>query len=933
MNPERLRQIEELYHQAAERSPDEREAFLAEACGNDSELLRDVWPLLAQDPSAGPMEQPVLQVAVNLLGHAPNTQWAPGTRVGPYQIVSRLAEGGMGDVYKARDTRLGREVAIKTAKEEFSGRFQREARAISALNHPRICTLHDIGPDYLVMELVEGETLASRLQDGRLPMEVVLRYGAEIADALAAAHSKGITHRDLKPANIMVTKGGIKLLDFGLAKFAKTGEAAISFVDSASASETIVGTPAYMAPEQLQGQACDARTDIFAFGLVLYEMAAGKRPFAGDTRATLSAAILQCDPPPLERASPQFAHLVKRCLAKDPENRWQSARDLSAELVWIAEAPEQVAAGLLTAKSRRLPYAFAAIAAVSAIALAAVHFRETPPEAQVVRASIFPPENVIFDLGSDATGPVAVSPDGRRLVFSAKSINGTSQLYVRAMDALTAQPLAGSDRAIHPFWSHDSRSIGFFADGKLKKIDASGGPAFTLSEAPLGRGGTWNRQGEIVFAPRTGPLHKIGGIASPVTTMEATPASVIHANPCFLPDGRHFLYSAVPAASNNVVIHIASLDSKEDKIVGTAGSNALYSQGYLLFLLVDTLMAQPFDSTRLAATADAIPLAEHVNSGAISVSGNGLLVYQASAANERLSWFERSGKLLATLGDPGLLGVLNFSPDRGALAISIREGATSNANIWIYDIARSLKTRFTLDPADVKAGIWSPDGTMIVFSSNRNGHADLYRKPSSRTGNEELLYADNLEKRPTSWSRDGKFLLYSAAGDLKTGQDLWVLPEPGGAPGLGNKPFPFQRTPFSEYHGEFSPDGRWISYQSDESEHFEIYAAPFRGPNATAGARRQISTAGGVLARWSRDGKEIFYVGSDRQLMAAEVDTRDDTLKVSRVRSLFGPLITGRGFLYGVSADGQRFLAVVTGEQKPNTPLTLVQNWTAGLKK
>jgi Tol biopolymer transport system component/predicted Ser/Thr protein kinase len=839
-----------------------------------------------------------------------------GDRLGPYEIVAPIGKGGMGEVYRALDPRVGREVAIKVSAEEFSERFEREARAIAALNHPNICQLYDVGPNYLVMELVEGVE-----PKGPLPLEEALPIAKQIVDALAEAHEKGVVHRDLKPGNIkMKADGTVKVLDFGLATVAQPSTTVPDPANSptltmaATQAGMILGTAGYMSPEQARGKQVDKRADIWAFGVVLYEMLTGKRLFQGDDITDTLAAVLRHEPD-WEQVPAKVRRLLRRCLAKDPAKRLRDIGD-----VWelLEEVPQVVAAG-----GRAMAWKIAAGAlAIVALGVSFIHFREKPPETPLLRATILPPENATADY-INGLGLPALSPDGKRIVFGARSADGKAPLWVRSLDALTAQPLAGTDGAIFPFWSPDSRFIAFFADGKLKKIDATGGPALTLADAPLGRGGSWSREGVIVFQPANtaGPLVRVssaGGASSPLKTAQGR-------LPWFLPDGQHFLYQVLGA---NPAIRVGSLDGGETKMVMEAGSNALYAQGHILFLRDGTLMAQVFDPKRLVTTGEAVPVAEQIqtvlNSGTVgvfSVSETGMLAYRSGIAfgGLQLTWFDRNGEQGAAVGEPANVVAFQFSPDRKSIAAEIQD--RTNLDIWTYDVSRGLRTRLTFDPSTDINPVWSPDGRSIVFTSNRKGHYDLYRKSANGGGAEELLYADNLDKHPTSCSADGKSLLYFTGGN----PDLWVLPLTGGA-----KPFPFLQTAFVEVDGQFSPDGHWIAYQSNESQRFEIYIASFPGP----GGKRQISTAGGTIPRWRQDGKEIFYMGPDRRLMAAEVTTQGGTLEAGQVRPLFGAANMTQGVpFYDVSADGQHFLLRTFPEQKAGEPLTLVQNWTAALKK
>jgi Tol biopolymer transport system component len=896
---------------------------------------------------------------------------ATGAKLGPYEITGAIGAGGMGEVYRARDMRLDRIVAIKVLPAHLAGRaelrerFDREAKTIASLNHPHICTLYDTGHqdeiDFLVMEYLEGETLAQRLQKGALPIQQVLQYAIEISDALDKAHRKGITHRDLKPGNIMLTKSGTKLLDFGLAKLAQeavpaTPESQLPTMKSGITGEgTILGTLQYMAPEQVEAKEVDARTDIFAFGAVAYEMATGKKAFEGKTQASLIAKILETEPPPISSLQPMtppaLDRVVKKCLAKEPEKRWQAASDVCDELKWIAEGGSQTGMPAPISASRksalgdgRLAWIVAAVFFLAASALGYfVYSRPVPQQAHAVRFTLFPPDKWSLAgtgaVTTGATAPVMISPDGQRVAFVAISGEGKSLLWVRSLDTLTVQSFAGTEGASAPFWSPDSRSLAFFAGGKLKKIDVSGGPPITLCDAPDNRGGTWNRDGLILFAPtNTSVLQKVsasGGLPAPATVLGQGELGQIR--PSFLPDGQHFLYSTIaPRPGLGGPIYLGSLDSAERKVLFNANSaNALYAQGYLLFLRETTLIAQPFDARRLVLTGDAFPIAERIRTststqpyGYFSASENGALVYQTGAetANSQLLWFDRTGKQIGALGDPADYSALELSPDGKRASVSIPDDAGKGEDIWLYDMARGLRTRFTFGPSNVFGSVWSPDGSRIVFNSRRKGSFDLYQKASSGAGSEETLLEDNLNKYPDSWSPDGKFILYESLGSSRN-SNLFVLPLTG-----DRKPYPLLQTKFGEADGRISPDGRWVAYRSNESGRNEIYVAPFPGP----GGKWQISTAGGYFPRWRHDGSEIFFLTLDSRLIVASVNGKGVGFEVGAVKPLFATRIvafTGAGYQYDASADGQRFLINTSPEQATSAPITVVLNWTAGLKK
>jgi Tol biopolymer transport system component len=884
---------------------------------------------------------------------------AAGTKLGPYEILSPLGAGGMGEVYKARDTRLERTVAVKvlpthmSASPEVRQRFEREAKTISQLSHPHICALYDVGRqndvEFLVMELLEGETLSDRLAKGPLPLEQALRYGQEIADALDKAHRQGIVHRDLKPGNVMLTKSGAKLLDFGLAKAMAPPEAKSSLTSlptqqGLTQEGTILGTFQYMAPEQLEGKDADARTDIFAFGATLYEMATGNKAFSGSTQASLIGAILHTEPAPISQRQPMsppaLDRVVKTCLAKDPEERWQSAADAGRELKWIAEGSQAGAPVPLVTRRKtreRLAWALVGASLLAALGHAVVHFREAPAEPRPIRFFVFPPELTTLR-GGPAAPQAAVSPDGRYLAFAATALDKTNQLWVRPLDSVVAQKLAGTEDASFPFWSPDSRFIGFFTPGKLKKVGVSGGPPQALCDAPEGNGGTWSRDGVIVFAPnREGVLARVsatGGIPAPVTALDRRRQETAHVWPQFLPDGRHFLYLRLSGRRENRGLYVRSLASEEAGLVLRTEVRAAYTPpGYLLFVQQGTLMAQRFDPNRLQLTDEPVRVAEQVaynpSNGrtTFSVSENGVIAYRTGLVGGvpmgELVWYDRGGKRIGPAGAPGLYLRPALSPDGKSVAVQRRDPQTGTDDIWLVDLARSTVSRLTFGSSNQTHPTWSPDGSRIAFASDQDGLSNLYQKISSGAGSEELLLSSDTSKYVTDWSLDGRYIAYENQGP-GTGSDLWVLPLSG-----DRKPIPYLRTEFNEAQGQFSPDGRWMAYSSNESGRTEVYVQAF----PASGGKWQISTAGGSFPRWRRDGKELFYRTADQKLMAVAVQT-DSTFQAGQPRALFETRTSEVPVIpYAVSADGQRFLVNTAIEDTNTSPITVVLNWIAEVAK
>src|SRR5215469_787561 len=817
---------------------------------------------------------------------------AVGDKLGPYEILAPIGAGGMGQVYRARDPRLGRDVAIKVSTSQFSERFDREARAVAALNHPNICHLYDVGPNYLVMEYIEGDA-----PKGPMPLKEALRIARQIADALEAAHEKGITHRDLKPANIKITPGGtVKVLDFGLAKTTATPasenpELSPTISMAATQAGVILGTAGYMSPEQARGKPVDKRADIWAFGVVLYELITGKRVFDGeDVSHTMAAVILQ--EPRFDSAPPEVQRLLRRCLEKDPKKRLRDIGD-----AWDLLEEKAGPAVLPVVSAPQKPWLGWAAAGVLFLLLAAVsflYFRQTRLETPSLRTSILAPPAAEFDF-RQGVGLLALSPDGKKIVFGARASDSKNLLFVRSLDGLAAQPLAGTEEALFPFWSPDSKSIAFFAEGKLKKIEAGGGAVITLAEVRLGRGGSWNQDDVIIFA--TNPVSEIQRVSS----AGGTPGPVSKERgrfPSFLPDGQHYIYEAERGSA--VTLRVGSLDgspSKEVKDAGKANSNAIYSQGHLLYMREGTLMAQPFDTKRLETTGEAIPVAEQVervlNSGtvgAFSVSQNGLLAYrtgrQLSADNgsQQLTWFDRQGKA-ESAGQQPMSTEPAISPDGTQVAFTqiVNQGDAGTADIWLHEFAGGRNTRFTSDPALDRSPVWSPDGSTIVFGSTRNGKSNLYQKASNNGAMETLLFKSDEDKHPLDWSRDGRYLLFERDGG-KTDADLWYLPmEKSSSPAEAKS---YLQTGFGERNARFSPDGRFVAYQSNESDIFEIYVQTFPDPK---GGKWTISKGGGQWPVWRKDGKELFYISltrtrtrgnipataliGPRQLMAVEVST------------------------------------------------------------
>ena len=874
-----------------------------------------------------------------------------GARLGPYEILAPLGAGGMGQVYRGRDTRLERQVAIKILSPHISGdpdfkaRFEREARLISALNHPNICTLHDLGESdgrgYLVMELCEGESLADRLARGPLPVEQILLYGTQIADALDRAHRTGIIHRDLKPANIMLTRSGAKLLDFGLAK----PTLAISAADatqqkSITAEGSIVGTFQYMAPEQFEGAEADARSDIFAFGCVLYEMATGKRPFDGKTRASLIASILEREPAPISTlvplTPPALQRVIKTALAKDPEERWQSAHDMLLELRWIAEAGSEagVAAPVVIRRKKRerIAWSLAAVAGVLALISGALLWREYARPEQSFALNLSPASETAFMLSGNDSGSLTISPDGRFVTFAAKEEDGKTLLWLREVNSPTARPLTGTEGGRFPFWSPDSRFLAFFADDKLKKISIAGGPPLALATVQLNpRSGSWNEDGVIVFSPNSlSSIHKVAAAGGPVTAVtKLAQGETTHRWATFLPDGKHFLYFAGSHGARNEsetnAIYVSSLDG-QPKLLLHARSNSVYSKGHLLFVRDRVLMAQPLDLKALELRGDPIPVAANLQydggffRGSFAASPGGALVYRTGTATAdlQLTWLDRGGNKVADVGEPAGWGEFDLSPDGKSLIAQIQDHVTGGSKLWMYDLERNIRTRFSFETLSDFDPIWSSDGSQVLYAGIEKQVWDLYVKPASGSGRAQLLYASELNKRPTDWSPDYVAFFSFDPQRQKTG--IWLLPMQG-----EKKPIPFMPSNFNMQALRFSPDGKWALYRSDESGANEIYVVPFPGP----GGKWQVSQGGAEAANWFKGGREIIY-NSESGLFAVDVAVHGSSVKIGTPRLLFRDSLAVDG---DATSDGERFLLARQPVRKLEEPVTIATNWMALLGK
>lgn len=880
---------------------------------------------------------------------------ASGTRLGPYQIEEPLGTGGVGEVYRARDTRLARAVAIKVLAPvadapERRQRLEVEARALSHLNHPGICTLHDIGSaeiggtpiTYLVMELIDGETLENFLKHGSLSWEQALTYGVQIADALAAAHRAGIVHGDLKPGNIMVTRGGIKLLDFGLASERRGAAPAppdeVTRTMSIMPGPSITGTLQYLAPEQIEGNASDERSDLFAFGAVLYEMLTGRKAFEGQTPAAVVAGILREDPPPVTAlrpsVPPRLDRVIATCLAKDPDARWQSAGDLAHELRWIGS--EAATTGRTAVRHTWVSWTVAVVALLVGVAVGLAvrdYFRAPAPRGPLSRTSVLLPEDLRFPTAGTlgGIGRFAISPDGRRLAFVAIDAAGNQMLWARSLDSLTAMSIPGTEGASSPFWSPDSRRIAFIAQGRLKVVDPSTGTPVVVASSAFNATGAWAGDTILYTASATSPIMAVsdaGGMPEAVTKLDRNHGDVIDRNPYFLPDGRHFLYIAVAARQGNTTgpraIYVGSMDSHTtpDPLIINSGSMAKYADGHIVFVRENMLMAQPFDARRFTLSGEPRPIAEDVEltapgSATFSLSDTGALVYQTAGGDgSQLVWMDREGRALGHVGEPAQYGDVELSPDGNQVAVSILDPSANTRDLWIVDVARGVRTRLTNDRADDLAPVWSPDGTEIVFASNRRGHFSLYRKPSSGLGEAEPVFLNTAEKYPTSWF--GQTLLFWTFGAGVNGSRLDMLSMTG-AP----NPSMFLGPPVTQ--GVFSPDGHAVMYASAESGRSEIYVVPYPSPSR----RWQLSDAGGNFPRWRRDGREAFYASRDNRLMAVTLSGMPNNLHVEAPRQLFEVRPGGRGSFYAVSPDGSRFLVNALRENGANASITIVQNWSA----
>ncbi len=965
MRDERWRQIEELYRAVCASDVQGRTELLARA---DPALRREVESLLAHRSDAGPLDGRAVDLLLDASAASPGAMsmhsLLPGTTIGHYLIEEMVGAGGMGVVYRARDTRLGRAVAVKVLPDAADGerrqRFQREARAIAALSHPHICTLYDVGHelahlpergdvpiDFLVMEYVAGDTLAERLARGPLPLERALQYGIEIADALDTAHRQGIVHRDLKPANIVVTAAGVKVLDFGLAKLTAPADVAPGLSNDGTLTRegAILGTLQYMAPEQLDGRHADARTDIFAFGAVLYEMITGRKAFDASSQIRLIASILEHEPKPIDLLQPpsseELSRIVDGCLAKNPDDRWQSSRDVAKQLRWIAAVGSQKAHAFPASNHARVRLGWIQ-SAILGVVLLVISFgvwwyRPSADGTDQIRFEIATPE-------MPAPPFLSISPDGRNIAYVARTPTGTPALLVRRLGSSEPLELPGTENAVLPFWSHDSRHIGFFARGKLKRIDPSGGPPIVLCDIANFYGGTWNADGVILFSVGYAPLMRVsasGGAPQPVTRLDERRGERGHGWPFFLPDGRRFLYLAAGQDLDGRALYVGSLDSPEPTRLLQANTRPMYASGHLLFTRDGTLLAQRFDAERLALTGEPTRIADGVaftatpGAAAYGVSNTGVLVYRTALALEptQLVWYDRSGHALESIGAPGIYRGVALSPDDTRIAVHMHQ-EPEGGDVWVVDRERGTFTRLNATGHN-SSPIWSHDGAFLIFSSGRGSDPlALYRKAASGVGREVLVLEGERGIYAQDAAPDARSLVYAQGGGPEAGIDLWSLPLGGARP----VPKPVIQTRFAERMAKVSPDGRWVAYESNESGRFEIYVYLY----LHSSGRWQISTDGGRYARWARNGRELFYLKDDGTLMAVDVSANGSMFKAGTVRVLFK---TNPGFAnhlnasgpttdipYDVTGDGQRFLfteRIASGIQQ--IPISVVLNWTAGL--
>ena len=893
----------------------------------------------------------------------PTLSLSNGARMGPYEILSPLGAGGMGEVYKARDTRLGRTVAIKVLPDHLSSpearqRLEREAKTISALSHPHICALYDVGregeTEYLVMEYLEGETLADRLRKGALPIAHVLRFGADIASALEAAHARGIVHRDLKPANVMLTRSGVKLLDFGLAKILEPANpaggltAAPTEAGDLTREGTILGTLAYMAPEQVEGKPADARTDIFALGVVLYEMATGKKAFSGTSHASLLSNVLTAEPPPISSQQPAspaaLDRIVRVCLAKDPSDRWQSAHDVGLQLDSTPEGalePGGMRREGRAGSSSGIPWLVAAFA-LAAAGAAFLRPRAAPvPPAPPIRFTIPPPPggNFSYSAESDFFSP---SPDGSQLAFLARAVAGAQQIFVRPIASLEARPLPGTEGARSLFWSPDSRSIAFAAEDKLKRTDVSGtaGPIAICDIAPgFGVTGSWGAAGVILFANIQGDgIYRVaaaGGAPALALRPDRSRGELRAHWPWFLPDGRRFLYLS-RGEQNSATLALAEPGKPPHPLMPIQSVARYVDPGFLVFTREGGLLAQRFDSKAGRIVGEPFSLAPRVRSfratGAASfaTSRNGVLAFQPREDVNRLVWFDRTGREISTIG-VGRYGNVRISPDgRRAVVDRVREGL-GTFDVWSIDLERATETAITTDPGTEFGAVLLPDGKSVACSMTRGRTPRLFRRDFASLTEEPLRPDNGRFQIAHDVSQDGRFLLFGEQGESGT-MDTWVYPLTG-----GGQPYPFLKSPHNKSEARFSPDGRFVAFISDESGAPETYVTAFPGP----GERMRVSTGGALHLRWSRDGREIFYLSADRHLMSVPVQTAP-SLHLGRPVPLFvwkgemgrrGALERGTSSRFDVTADGQRFLAVVPEVVVDELPLSVVVNWPAEIPR